>query len=269
MTTLTTTMDHMVLLREQIARIERRHRHTSGVPRLSTGIDAIDSHLDGGLCRGAVHEITGWGQDRAIGTRPAWFVASVLSRHPGHVVWLSASRLDLHGAGLRAVGLDPGRLICVEAENAHLLGLCEDILRERGVLALVAELETPPDLTASRRLQLAAEAGGVTGFLIHRQKGAGRSSGHAPASACQTRWRIGSRSSVLPFHPSFQSPVLGPARHHIELLRQRGGLPGAWSYEIADHASYPVPLVPPLADGTLVSEPSRYRPTVGAGAARS
>ncbi|MCP1232077.1 hypothetical protein [Acetobacter indonesiensis] len=77
------------------------------------------------------------------------------------------------------------------ASSGEVPALCEDILREKGLLALVAELDTPLTLTTSRRLQLAAETGRVTGFLLHRPAHRQRDR-PLPPSACHTRWRISS-----------------------------------------------------------------------------
>ncbi|GBR00122.1 protein imuA [Acetobacter nitrogenifigens DSM 23921 = NBRC 105050] len=209
--------DMMALLRDQVARLERRSGRHADTIKLATGYDEIDDHLVGGLLRGAVHEFVGGQHDQGSCTRPARFAASILSRHPGRIVWLSASRFDLHAAGLQNAGLDAGRLICVEATPETIQGLCEDILRERGVLALVADLDAPLTLTASRRLQLAAEAGGVTGMLLHRlPKG-----GTLPASASFTRWQIGASPSVLLVQGSSGLPTLGAARWPFFLLAFR------------------------------------------------
>jgi protein ImuA len=73
------------------------------------------------------------------------------------------------------------------------------------------------DLTATRRLHLAAEAGGVFGLLL-------RPDGVAGASAARTRWHIAPLSST-------DAP-----RWRLSLLRQRGGAPaGPWnvSFEAA------------------------------------
>lgn len=260
--------DTILLLREQIARIERHHGASGAGRRLATGLDDLDDHLKGGLLRGALHEFCGVRQDRALCARPAHFAASILARHPGQIVWLFGTPLDLHADGLHAAGLSPGRVICVEAaSNGEVPALCEDILREKGLLALVAELDTPLTLTTSRRLQLTAETGRVTGFLLHRPAHRQRDR-PLPPSACHTRWRISSEPSILPFSPTALIPPPGPPRRRVELLRQRAGRPASWLFEVPEHDTpYSVSLASPVANRSVASPSSRHLHVVGAGAA--
>ena len=252
----------MELLREQIARIERRPRLRDETCHLPTGFAEIDRHLGGGMACGVVHEFYGAGSDLRVAAKPSRFVASILSGGSGHIVWVSGRYLDLHLAGIRAAGLDAGRVICIEAGTENVPGLCEDVLRERTVTAVVADLDAPLSLTVSRRLQLAAEAGDTTGFLLHRES-APSNAGRLPASAFQTRWRIRGAPCVLPFSSPAATPVptLGPERWTIDLLRQRGGESASWSYEIPSHGTpnY-LSLAPSLAHGSLAStQPGRTR----------
>jgi protein ImuA len=252
-------VETMELLREQIARIERRHSGTRSADGrfISTGSAEVDQHLQGGLLRGSVHEFCGAGSDRRVAAKPSRFVASILARSCGQVVWISGRYLDLHLAGIRAAGLNPGCLICVETRAEDVAGLYEEVLRERGVTAVVADLDAPLSLTASRRLQLAAESGGTTGFLLHRES-APPDERKLPPSACQTRWRIRAEPCVLPFPTvSGRLPVLGPERWQVELLRQRGGRSATWLFEIPDYVpSHPLPVAPVLAHGSLASSES-------------
>jgi protein ImuA len=80
-----------------------------------------------------------------------------------------------------------------------------------GAAVLMAGSGQGLDLTATRRLHLAAEAGGVFGLLL-------RPDGAAGASAARTRWHI--------------APLASDAapRWRLTLLRQRGGAPaGPWN----------------------------------------
>ena len=69
------------------------------------------------------------------------------------------------------------------------------------------------DLTATRRLQLAAEAGGALGLLLRPD-----AAGIAP-SASTTRWRIGP-------HPAAPGAGLDQPCWQLELLRAKAGRPG-------------------------------------------
>ena len=84
------------------------------------------------------------------------------------------------------------------------------------------------DLTAGRRLQLAAEAGGTTGLVLRR--GNIPQTGEGGASAATTRWRIASAPGPAGPVPRSQ----GPACWRVGLLRCRGGRPGDWMVEWHD-----------------------------------
>ncbi len=76
--------------------------------------------------------------------------------------------IDLHAHGLHQLRLDPRRLILVAAKgDDEALWAMEEGLKAKSLGAVLGEIEKL-DLTASRRLQLAAEAGGVTAFVLRR-----------------------------------------------------------------------------------------------------
>ena len=72
----------------------------------------------------------------------------------------------------------------------------------------------------SRRLQLAVEKTGVTGFIL-------RPSTRLNTTACITRWKVASIQSALPG----DMPGVGFPRWDVELLRVRNGKPGHWQVE--------------------------------------
>jgi protein ImuA len=117
----------------------------------------------------------------------------------------------------------------------------------RALAAVVAETEAAPDLAASRRLQLAAGASGVTGFLL------GRCAAGANPSAALTRWRIGAATSS-----SAQGSAYGPGRPcwQVALTRCRGGLPHDWLIEW-HHETGDFALAAALPDRSV--EPARAR----------
>lgn len=78
------------------------------------------------------------------------------------------TRRDLFAPGLLHAGLHPDRVIYVEtSHDRDVLPLIEEGLREKGLGAVVGEV-TRLGFTALRRLQLAAEASGVTARLLRR-----------------------------------------------------------------------------------------------------
>ena len=163
------------------------------------------------------------------------------------MVWVVRGR-DLHAAGLAAYGLTPDRLIAVRAtRDADALWAMEEALRCKRLSAVLGEVGAL-DLTASRRLQLAAESSGVTGVLL--QTGPRRSA----ASAAVTRWRI----APAPSEPL--EPGVGDPRWSVALERCRGGRPGAWLLEwrdgaLVDAASAPARTAPvPVPTPTPAAE---------------
>lgn len=191
-------------LRADIAVIERRSLAARPV---ALGLPAVDACLPrGGLARGAVHEVRG--------TAASGFATFVAGRVAGAVLWCvdASTRASLYGPGFATFGLDPARLIVVRSPNrTDMLWVMEEGLRSPGLGAVIGEPEGHVDLIASRRLQLAAETGGVLGLVLAR--GTGRQQHFAP-SALESRWQVDS----LP----------APARHRakpcwrVTLARCRG-----------------------------------------------
>jgi hypothetical protein len=140
------------------------------------------------------------------------------------VVWV-LQREDLHAPGLAALGLPPHRLIYVSVRNdEEALAALEDALRTRGVAAAWGEIDRV-DLVAGRRLQLACEAKGATGFVLRRRLYGDRRAGQEEGSAAATRWSV----APAPSDPG-EAPGLGPPRWRVRLERCRGGGPGAGSW---------------------------------------
>ncbi|WP_421994571.1 ImuA family protein [Roseococcus sp.] len=136
---------------------------------------------------------------------------------PGRSVLWIAAEPDAYPPGLARIGLSAASLILVRAPRpADALWAAEEGLRCPAIGAVLTFGEIP-DLTAARRLQLAAETGGGIGLML-------RPDDAAPGpTAALTRWRLSARLSVEagPDH-------LGEPGWEIALLRARGGRPGAW-----------------------------------------
>lgn len=163
---------------------------------------------------------TGDGADGAA----SGFAAALLGRFAltGPVAWI-ASRGDLHAPGLLALGLDPTRLLIVEPANRRMaLWAFEECLRTRRLAAALAEIDRLA-LVESRRLQLAAEAHGVTAFVL-RASGAGKTTARTDASAARTRWRVAALASRA-------SEGVGAPCWRVMLTHCRGGRPGEWIVE--------------------------------------
>ena len=253
-------------LRAKIAAIEAGARPDS--ESLPFGAAAIDGCLPGGgLPLGRWHEIGGAGMEVETAAAPTAFTALLVTplARRGEVVWV-LRRDDLCAAGLLGLGFPPERLIQVCArDEAEALSVMEDALATVGVSAVVGEVEAC-DLTAGRRLQLACEKRGSTGFLIRRRPYGGTARRAATGSAAATRWRVAS----APSEPPVGEFGLGPPRFAVELERCRGGRTGAWlleapqafseayNLEMTDVA-HPLRLVANLGDRQLApAQPFRH-----------
>ena len=223
------TLAPLDTLRARIARLERRPAPHAAM--LHFGVPAIDQHLPGGgLLPGALHEVAGEGTDMEHGAAASLFLAGLLARRPGPVLW-AAMRGDLFAPALHAAGLHPDRVVFAEAGKDALL-VMEEALRHPGLAGVVGEVGRM-GLTASRRLQLAAEASGVTAFALRRFRQAGDPALAEP-NAAVTRWRIAARPSPPPLPHAPEVPGLARARWQIDLVRCRGGAPATWTVEACD-----------------------------------
>jgi protein ImuA len=212
---------------------------------VGTGAAEIDAALPwAGLPRG-LHEVSGEVGEAA----KVAFAASLAGRRSGYggrpILWCRPRRValtagDPYGPGMAHLGISPDALILVEAEKpADLLWAMEEGARTKGLAAVVAE-GVIPNLTASRRLQLAAEVGNGLVLLLPK----GRQT--APSSAL-TRWFVRS----LPSRQEAGGP--GSPRWHVELWRCRGGgRLREWIVEW-DDAAFSLSVVPQLADGSLAA----------------
>src|SRR3954454_15317919 len=118
-------------LRERIARIECSHGDDVPARSLPLGIPAIDQSLPGGgIALGALHEAALAGADTEHAAAATLFVAGLLARLDGPVLWV-LRQADLFAPGLACAGLQPDRVIFVEAGKA-VLAVMEEGLRHAG-----------------------------------------------------------------------------------------------------------------------------------------
>ena len=211
---------------------------------LPFGLATIDSHLpDGGLARGALHEVV----PAAEGSIAAafGFIAALLGHlsracplcfvMPAYGLRPYRSHGRLHGHGINALGLDPGRLILVEtAQRKETLWAMEEAVRSAAPAAVVGAIDTL-DLKTSQRLHLTATEAGVPLLLI-------RPAPTLDASAAATRWRVGTAKAARDRFGLVTQP-----RWHLQLERCRNGRPGEWVVEY-DHVAHRFSLAAALAD---------------------
>ncbi len=212
------TAAHIIAdLRERISAVE------GGAARKTTtylpfGVPEIDSILPGGgLAFGAIHEFAGGGPGTVDGAAAALFAAGIAARTKGKVVWC-LTRPDLFFPALAQVGLNPDRVIFVEAgKEEDVLASMEEGLSYGGLGAVVGELVRLP-MTASRRLQLAAEKTGTMGLIVRRWRRQTEANDYGQPTASTTRWRV----SVLPSE-DLPVPGVGRPRWFVELMRVKAG----------------------------------------------
>ncbi len=209
-----TANDNLVAaLRDRIRRIEGVGQ-AAGHPVMPLGMAPVDRVLpEGGLPLAGVHEVRGDGAATA-------FCAGLLARLHAidgrPVMWLERGD-DLYMPGLARFGLKPGAVLTVSniRRDADMLWAIEEALGCGALSAVVGEIRAA-DFTASRRLQLAAEAGGVTCLLLGEEKRGG-------AATALSRWQVTSMPS-LP-----DGAGVGWPCWRLELSRCRNGRTAAWT----------------------------------------
>ena len=216
---------------------------------LAFGVASLDRALSGGLAPAALHEITP-GSMADLGSAIGFALALAARAHrppslslrrdgraepklpgsegwqPGkRVVWITTDFAALeaggtYGLGCDLFGLSARDLVIVRvARAADALWAMEEALKCRALSAAVAELPNDAplaDLTATRRLTLAAREGGAFGFLLRHR-------GSALTSSAETRWRV----AAAPATPD-RFGGLGRASFCLTLHKNRRGPTGRW-----------------------------------------
>jgi protein ImuA len=214
-------------LRARIQRLETTSVRLHDV--LPFGVSTIDQHLpQGGLALGCLHEVAGGGEGAIHGAAAATFTAGIAARTRGKVLWC-VTKADLFAPALAQVGLPPDRVIYVEAgDEKSVLACFEEGLRHGGLGAVVGEVARL-SITASRRLQLAAESSGSIGLAIRRWRRQTEAVDFGQPTASVTRWRV----TALPSTP-LPAPGVGRARWQLELIRCRAGEAADFVVEACD-----------------------------------
>jgi protein ImuA len=243
--------------------------------RFALGAVDVDACLGGGLSRACLHEVhaslsADWSAAAGFG------LALALRAAPGRpLFWVrqdflegEAGRLD--GVGLAEFGADPAALSLVRGKDAEaVLRAGVEAVRCKSLGAVLIEVFGAPralDLTATLRLARAAEASGVTVFLLRIRPEQEAKTG--PPSAAASRWRARAQNSRAllanaPGAPCFSVTLL---RHRggatdrswrLEWLRDRGLFHEAVDKTFSATLSRPVAALP--ADGAAEAGPARER----------
>ena len=255
-----------------------------GDRRFTLGLDTVDARLGGGLAMAALHEFYAQGEGDAASVAAFALLLALRCGRPGPLLWLRedrAARQDRpYGLGLADLGLDPARLVLVQAPDT--LTLLRAGAEAVACAALAAVILEPFggrsggrsggagafDLTASRRFMLAAARSGVLTLALR--------SGDPVPSAAQSRWQVaGAPSEGLGANAPFSNKgadapfssqgadaafsnqgadAPGPPVFAVTLLRHRSGIGGfatrlEWDRDSAIFTaprSGPVPAAVPL-----------------------
>ncbi len=232
----TEAADVLILLRQRIAAIAAHGQPIvppGGPIRVPLGHPDAD-RATGGLARAAVHEVfAGPAADTGAATGFALALASRFLAPARPWLWACQDFAagewgDLYGPGLADYGLDPGQLIvATSAKGSDVLHVAEEALRCPSLAVVIIEAPGAMrqlDLTASRRLALAASENGPAAILLRL--------GADPApSAAMTRWLVGSlpgrpepgfeHGGIVAYRPCFDAA----------LIRNRQGRTGRWIME--------------------------------------
>jgi protein ImuA len=203
-------------LRERILALDGGPARSAG--SLPFGVPEVDAALPGGgLGYGCLHEFAGGGSGTVDGAAAALFAAGIAARTKGPIVWC-LTRPDLFFPALAQVGLHPDRVIFVESDKEEdVLANMEEGLAFGGIGAVVGEIVRLP-MTASRRLQLAAERTGTMALAVRRWRRQTEANDFGQPTASTTRWRV----SVMPSE-ELPAPGVGRARWLLELMRVKAG----------------------------------------------
>lgn len=220
--------------------------------RLWRSVAAIDERLGGGLAHRGLHECFAATAEDASAAAGFAIMLAMRACSGRPLVWVREKRCarqtgHLHAVGIAELGFDPVNLVLVDADDTlAVLRASADAVKCSPVGAVVIEpwgKAQSYDLTASRRLSMAAAASGVFTLVV-------RADADPLPSAAQTRWRVAAApSSPLPAdapgHPAFD----------IVLLRHRGGVAGfetcvEWNRDTRSFAPLPGRLPAVLAVGT-------------------
>ena len=218
---LPTTMEQQLShLRRAIAKSEALPEETRS---LTLGVPAIDAALGGGLPGAALHELSATPLHLGAAAGFALALASLAQKRARETLWIATDFGSLetgapYGPGLDQFGLPTERLLIARvARPVDALFAMEEALKCRALSAVIAELGEAPDLTATRRLSLAAKDHGGLGLILRH----GLSD--AP-SAARTRWQVAAAPSVAD-----EFGGLGRTAFSLELIRNRRGPCGTWT----------------------------------------
>lgn len=214
-------------LRQAVAKIEGQETDLDiGARALAFGVRAIDGVLQGGLAPASLHEVVpATMQDLGAAMGFAFALAARATDDGRNTLWIQTDFAaiesgNIYGLGCDLFGLPARQLLLLKvARPRDALWAMEEALKCRALASVIAELPNDgaiADLTATRRLTLAAREGGGFGFIFR----------HRPsplASSAETRWQV----AAAPSRPD-RFGGLGRTAFVLSLTKNRRGPTGYW-----------------------------------------
>lgn len=223
-------------LKRQVVLLEAETAFRDPQGNRTLGIEVADAMLGGGLALGALHEVapvapfhlgaaTGFALALAARDRSRKAVLWIQPEFPGHEAG------HPYGPGLALFGLPLSRLLVVKVTRSRdALWAMEEALKCPALSTVITELaDDTADLTATRRLVLAARDGGALGLLLrHRST--------LEPNASMTRWEV----AAAPGRGDGFGGLGRPA-FDLSLVKNRRGNCGRWSVAWSeDHGFAPL-----------------------------
>jgi protein ImuA len=211
---------------------------------------APDPALKGGLGLGELHELAPLAPFHSGAVSGFALALATLVPREGPVIWVQQdfAALEtgtLYGLGCDLFGLASSRLLVVRtATPRDTLWAMEEAVKARGIAAVIGELAQDgqaADLTATRRLSLAAQQGGGLCLLL-------RQAAWSQPSAAATRWVVAASPGA-----SDGFGGLGRTAFHLSLTKNRRGACGSWVLQWNHHAKRFFPAL-----SVAVAAPSRH-----------
>ncbi|SHE71429.1 protein ImuA [Mariniphaga anaerophila] len=215
------------------------------------GLGSVNEAFPGGAFPvGTIHEFVSTTESCAAAASGFLsFLVSTFMGRDGFCLWISPKR-QIFPPALSFFNIKPHRVIFIDVKHPkEVLWAMEQGLKNKALSVVVAELREV-SFAESRRLQLAVENSGATGFL-HRIRPLTKG-----ALACISRWKI----RPLPSRANNGLPGVGFPRVEVELEKIHGGRPGVWQFEWqngkftpvasqkqSNHASSSIPQKPKYA----------------------
>lgn len=215
-------------LRQAVAKIEGQETDLGiGVRPLAFGVRAIDAVLQGGLAPASLHEVVpATMRDFGAAVGVVFALAALANDGSRNTLWIQTEFAanesgNIYGRGCDLFGLPARQFLLLKVSRPlDALWAMEEALKCRALTSVIAELPSDgsiADLTATRRLTLAAREGGGFGFLFR----------HRPSpltSSAETRWEV----AAVPSYPD-QFGGLGRTTFALSLTKNRRGPTGRWS----------------------------------------